>query len=222
MTILTILTAAAVICAGASILFLSGMNDETTTTVKIIGGLRCTINGESVTDGQEITVGSSKLDIHVESASAYQMRAVGSWTSDKGDSGMDEVTRMPVESADFSIQLKHGKNIGRLAIINLAVNDSDIRPIHLAFTIDDSKLKVTSNGTEIRDGDVFTFPGDGKILVESLVGAVNISYSGQWSNDYGMSGGGSGSEFGENSTIFIEDSMFFDDGHGTMKIYVSK
>ena len=218
-TILAVLTAAAVIAAGCGILFLGGMNDEIKTTVTIGSGLEVTVNGEAVSSGDEIVVKeTSKLNVHVNAADKVQIRAAGSWASEKNKYGMAYTTDNIVKEADFTFELNHGKFDGRLSVINMAENNGDICPIHLKFSFDESKVKVTSGGTEIKNGDTFDFPGDGYVSVESKIGKANLSYSGSWKNADGMSGGANGYNLGTSVGISIMNMMFFSDGYGDMTI----
>ena len=219
-TFLAVLTAAAVIGAGCAIFFLGGINDEITTTVTVGEGLKCKINDKAVSDGDEVVIKeTSKLNVHVEAVEKVQIRAAGSWTSEKSDYGRVYTTDTIVKTADFTFELNHGKSKGKLAIINMAEDDgNDICPIHLKFTFDESKVKVSSGGTEIKNGDTFTFNGDGYVSVESKIGKANLSYSGSWKNADGMSGGANGYNLGTSVGISIMNMMFFSDGYGDMTI----
>ena len=220
-TFLAILTAVAVIGAGASMFFLSGMNDEITTTVSVGAGLTCTINDKEVSNGDELVLKeTSELKVSVKTIDLVQIRVAGSWTSDKNVYGDVYTTDSPVKEADFTFKLNHGKFTGKLEILNMAENSGDINPIHLKFSFDESKVTVSCGGSEIKDGDTFTFDGDSTVSVESKVGRVNISYSGSWKNADGMSGGASGNKLGTTASISIMDMMFFSDGYGDMKITV--
>ena len=218
-TILAVIVAAAVIGAAATIYFLPGIYNESKTTVIVGSGLTVTINGEEVTDGQEFVLdGKNVLDIHVESALESQIRVSGKWTSDMKTFTKDDVTASPVSSADFSIQLKNGKYTGKLAIFDTISNGSDLAPIELKFTVDESKVKVSWSGGEIKDGDTVTFTGDTYVTVESKIGRADLSLSGSWSNDCGMSGGANQTELCESMSVQILDTIFFDKAYGTMKV----
>ena len=218
-TFLAVLTAVAVIGAGVSIFCLGGMNDEVTTKVSIGAGLTCTINDEQVSNGQELVLKeTSELKVCVKSVDLVQIRAAGTWSSDKNVYGDVFTTDSPVKEACFTFKLNHGKFCGKLDLINMAEDSGDINPIHLKFSFDESKLKVSCGGSEIKDGDTFTFDGDSTVSVESKIGRVNISYSGSWKNADGMSGGARGNNLGTSASISIMDMMFFSDGYGDMKI----
>ena len=219
---LAVLTAVAVIAAGASIFLLGGMNDEITTKVSVGAGLSCKIDGNDVANGEEITVKEkSKLSVEVTAVDDVQIQAAGSWKSDKNTIGKVFTTDSPVKEASFTFELNHGKFNGKLSIINVAENTGDICPIHLKFSFDDKKVKVSSGGTEIANGDTFTFDHDGSVQVESLIGTVMLNYSGSWKNADGMSGGASGYNRGTSVSISIMNMMFFSDGYGDMQITVS-
>ena len=219
-TILAVITAVAVVGAGASLFFLGGMDDEITTKVSIGAGLTCTINDKAVSNGDELVLkDTTELRICVRSADAVQMRTAGTWTSEKNTYGDVYTTSSPVKEACFTYTLNHGKFCGQLKVINMATDDgNDICPIHLKFSFDESKVKVSSGGTEIKNGDTFTFNGDGYVSVESKIGKANLSYSGSWKNADGMSGGANGYNLGTSVGISIMNMMFFSDGYGDMTI----
>lgn len=219
---LAVLVAAAVIGMGCTIVLVGGMNDEITTEVSVGAGLSCKIDGNDVANGEQITIKEkSKLCVQVEAVENIQIQAAGTWTSEKNVIGKVFTTESPVKEACFTFELNHGKFNGKLLIINVAENTGDINPIHLKFSFDESKVKVSAGGTEIANGDTFDFDGDGSVLVESKVGSVMLKYSGSWKNDCGMSGGASGYNQGTSVTISIVNMMFFSDGYGDMNITVS-
>ena len=219
---LVVLTAVAVIAAGASIFLLGGMNDEITTKVSVGSGLSCKIDGNDVANGEEITIKEkSKLSVEVTAVDDVQIQAAGSWKSDRNTIGKVFTTDSPVKEACFTFELNHGKFNGKLSIINMAENSGNICPIHLKFTFDESKVKVSSGGTEIANGDTFTFDHDGSVLVESKIGKATLNYSGSWKNADGMSGGASGCNLGTSVSISIMNMMYFSDGYGDMKITVT-
>lgn len=219
---LAVLVAAAVIGMGCTIVLVGGMNDEITTEVSVGAGLSCKIDGNDVANGEQITIKEkSKLCVQVEAVENIQIQAAGTWTSEKNVIGKVFTTESPVKEACFTFELNHGKFNGKLLIINVAENTGDINPIHLKFSFDESKVKVSAGGTEIANGDTFDFDGDGSVLVESKVGKVMLKYSGSWKNDCGMSGGASGYNQGTSVTISIVNMMFFSDGYGDMNITVS-
>ena len=219
---LAVLVAAAVIGMGCTIVLVGGMNDEITTEVSVGAGLSCKIDGNDVANGEQITIKEkSKLCVQVEAVENIQIQAAGTWTSEKNVIGKVFTTESPVKEASFTFELNHGKFNGKLLIINVAENTGDINPIHLKFSFDESKVKVSAGGTEIANGDTFDFDGDGSVLVESKVGKVMLKYSGSWKNDCGMSGGASGYNQGTSVTISIVNMMFFSDGYGDMNITVS-
>lgn len=217
---LAFLTVVAVVGVGVSLIFLGGMNDEITTKVSVGEGLTCTINDKEVSDGDEIVLKeTTELKVCVRSVDSVQIRAAGSWTSDRNVYGDVYTTASPVKDTDFTFKLNHGKFCGKLDIINMAADDgNDICPIHLKFTFDESKVKVTSGGTEIKNGDTFTFEGDGYVSVESKIGRASLSYDGSWKNGDGMSGGARGSNLGTSVGISIMNLMYFSDGYGDMSI----
>lgn len=219
---LTVLVAVAVVGAGCSILFLGGMNDEITTKVTVGEGLSCKIDGKDVANGGEITIKEkTKLCVQVNAVDDIQIQAAGSWISEKNTIGKVFTTDSPVREACFTFELNHGKFSGKLAIINVAENDGNICPIHLKFSFDDSKVKVSSGGTEIANGDTFDFDHDGTVQVESKIGKVMLRYSGSWKNADGMTGGASGYNQGTSVSISIMNMMFFSDGYGDMEITVT-
>jgi len=221
-TVLAVLVAAAVIATGCSIIFLGGMNDEITTEVSVGAGLSCKIDGNDVANGEQITIKEkSKLCVEVQAVENIQIQAAGTWTSEKNQIGKVFTTESPVKEASFTFELNHGKFTGKLEILNVAENEGDIHPIHLKFSFDESKVKVSAGGTEIFNGDTFDFDGDGNVHVESKVGKVMLRYSGSWKNDCGMSGGASGYNQGTSVDISIMNMMFFSDGYGDMDISIT-
>lgn len=220
--VLTVLVAAAVIATGCSIAFLGGMNDEITTEVSVGAGLSCKIDGNDIANGEQITIKEkSKLCVEVQAVENIQIQAAGTWTSEKNQIGKVFTTESPVKESSFTFELNHGKFTGKLEILNVAENEGDIHPIHLKFSFDESKVKVSAGGTEIFNGDTFDFDGDGNVHVESKVGKVMLRYSGSWKNDCGMSGGASGYNQGTSVDISIMNMMFFSDGYGDMEITVT-
>ena len=221
-TFLAVLVAVAVIGTGCSIVFLGGMNDEITTEVSVGAGLSCKIDGNDVANGEQITIKEkSKLCVEVQAVENIQIQAAGTWASEKNVFGKVFTTDSPVKEASFTFELNHGKFNGKLLIINMSDNSGDICPIHLKFSFDDSKVKVSAGGTEIANGDTFDFDSDGTVLVESKVGTMMLKYSGSWKNDCGMSGGASGYNQGTSVSISIMNMMFFSDGYGDMTITAS-
>ncbi len=219
---LAVLVAAAVIGMGCTIVLVGGMNDEVTTEVSVGAGLSCKIDGNDVANGEQITIKEkSKLCVQVEAVENIQIQAAGTWTSEKNVIGKVFTTESPVKESCFTFELNHGKFTGKLLIINVAENTGDINPIHLKFSFDESKVKVSAGGTEIANGDTFDFDGDGSVHVESKVGKVMLKYSGSWKNADGMSGGASGYNQGTSVDISIMNMMFFSDGYGDMNITVS-
>ncbi len=219
---LAVLVAAAVIGMGCTIVLVGGMNDEITTEVSVGAGLSCKIDGNDVANGEQITIKEkSKLCVEVQAVENIQIQAAGTWTSEKNVIGKVFTTESSVKEACFTFELNHGKFTGKLLIINVAENTGDINPIHLKFSFDESKVKVSAGGTEIANGDTFDFDGDGSVLVESKIGNVMLKYSGSWKNADGMSGGASGYNQGTSVDISIMNMMFFSDGYGDMNITVS-
>ena len=101
-------------------------------------------------------------------------------------------------------------------------DDSDLAPIELTFSFDESKLKVVSEGKNIKDKDVFTFNGDSKFTVSTVDGStMMIVANGQWSNSYGMSGSSEDSKYGSDLTVDIVDCIYFEKATGTMNIMCS-
>ena len=223
-TFLAVLTAAAVIGAGCAIFFLGGINDEITTTVTVGEGLKCEINDKAVSDGDEVVIKeTSKLNVHVEAVEKVQIRAAGSWTSEKNVYGKVFTTDTIVKTADFTFELNHGKSKGKLAIINMAEDDgNDICPIHLKFSFDESKVKVSSGGTEIKNGEVFAINEKGTIDVESKIGETIIDVDAMWSYSGGWTTHCFDTVVDDHYSFTLEGKKVFGDAHGYVNITLSE
>ena len=218
-TLVTLMVAGFVIMMGVCLGLTYTKYDEVTTTVVMDDGIQCTLNDQTVSNGDEITVDMNNgyLDIHVESAYEQNIGYAGTWSSSRNTVNSTNMPEPTAKSADYRIHFGHGTYSGRL-VIKFADPD-EIQPITLTFTIKESLLKVTHGDTEIHDGDQFTFVSDDSLTVTTRDGQKHsMSYDGHWSNPDGMSGGSSGYSTSTSMTISIVDMMYFDPGTGTMKI----
>lgn len=222
-TILAVAVMVALVAAGAAIGVNIMKNDEVTTEVLLDDGMTCTINGKEVANGDTVTVtiSSGNMTIHVDSQAQGRLAVTGLWTAEGATASVKQCTDNPVTSADFPAKfIKHGTYKGAIYISNDAA-DSDIAPIILKFTVDESKVIVKNGGTVIHNNDVVTFTNDSELQVTTVDGKSHeITYKGTWSNSSGMSSGASGSELGTSTTIYIVDTMYFDAGNGTMEVGV--
>ena len=217
-SIIALVVGAMVITTGGIMLFDFVKDKEVTTTVIVQDGLTCTINGEPVTNGQVITTNAdNKIRIHIESEGNAFLAFSGSWHSDKKDICKSDKLETAATSADFCFKLKRQNFTGNLAIY-IDGSDGDLAPINLTFSFDESQVKVTAFGSEVKNGDVVSFPGDGSFTIESKIGKANIHYDYSWSNDYGMSGSGSADELNTSVTGHVENMCFFSAGTGPMNI----
>lgn len=218
-TIITLLTAIVVIGTAVAVFQYSDCKDDTCTTVEVGDGITCTINGESVANGDTVCIKreSGKLRIHVESEFDALLGFKGVWTSEgrtvRGAGVADDVCK----TADFTVNFDHGEYKGTLLVANLST-DGDLGPINLTFSFDESKVTVTHAGAEVKNGDVVSFPNDGTFTVESKIGRCNLSYGYKWSNPDGFSGGGNYSELNTSITGHVINTCYFDAGTGTMDI----
>ena len=89
----------------------------------------------------------------------------------------------------------------------------------LIISFDESKFKVTSSGSTISNGQVFSFTGDSEVLVESLIGTVDITYNGAWKDDSRSSSSAAGDELGTQTIIYITNCAYFGKMTGYMEIY---
>ena len=217
-SIIALVVGAMVITTGGIMFFDFVKDKEVTTTVIVQDGLTCTINGEPVTDGQTITTNAdNKIRIHIESEGNAFLAISGSWHADKKDICKSDKLETAATSADFCFKLKRQNFTGNLAIY-IDGSDGDLAPINLTFSFDESQVKVTAFGSEVKNGDVVSFPGDGSFTIESKIGKANIHYDYSWSNDYGMSGSGSADELNTSVTGHVENMCFFSAGTGPMNI----
>lgn len=195
--------------------------DEVNTKVIMDSDITCTINGKTVSNGQTVSVNPnfSLVKICVSSEYDLPIGVAGVWNSDGDTVTASSTDDSIVRSGEVRALFGHGTYDGTLRVFFTA-DDSDLADIILTFTID-SRITVRSQGVTINNGDQFTFHGDSTINVITNDGQRHdISYSGSWSNDCGMSSGASGSELGSDITIYIEDFIYFDPAYGTMKISI--
>ena len=217
-SIIALVVGAMVITTGGIMLFDFVKEKDVTTTVTVQDGLKCTINGDPVIDGSVvITNADNKIRIHVESTGNAFLAFSGSWHSDSKDVCKSDKLETAATSADFCFKLDRKDFTGKLAIY-IDGSDGDLAPINLTFSFDESQVKVTAFGSEVKNGQVVSFPGDGTFTIESKIGKANIHYDYSWSNEYGMSGSGSWDELNTSITGTVENMCFFSPGNGPMNI----
>ena len=163
--------------------------DEATTEVILEDGIRCTIDGKDVNNGDEITSGlkGGYLNVHVESEAPIVFGYSGFWYSDdrtvimNGDSGTE------VTSYDFRIPFNHGEYNGGLTIRNTG-SDAYGYPIHMVLHFDESKIKVWAGwANDYRhDGDTIGILGDVAVDLSHVDGnSHTFNWDGYWGNDLG-------------------------------------
>ena len=214
-----VVAAAIIIIAGAAYAYITD-EDEVAMTITLEDDITCTINGETYSGGTDIhvTTDHRELCFRIDAPVAAPFAYAGKWTS--GDSVV--TASGTVEGSlytEFKVSFDHGDYEGKF---NAKMLDTDdLYPIDLTFSFDESKFKVTSGGSTISNGQVFSFTGDSEVLVESLIGTVDITYNGSWSDDYGGSGSASGDELGTQTIIYITNCAYFGKMTGSMDISYS-
>ena len=214
-----VVAAAIIIIAGAAYTYITN-EDEVAMTITLEDDITCTIDGETYSGGTDIRIKtdhkelSFRIDAPIDAPFAYS----GKWTSGKSvvtASGTVEGSSY----TEFKVSFERGDYEGKF---NAKMLDTDdLYPIDLTFSFDESKFKVTSGGSTISNGQVFSFAGDSEVLVESLIGTVDITYNGSWSDDYGGSGSASGDELGTQTIIYITNCAYFGKMTGSMDISYS-
>ncbi len=216
-SIIALVVGAMVITTGGIMLFDFVKEKDVTTTVTVQDGLKCTINGDPVINGAVvITNAENKICIHVESTGNAFLAFSGSWHSDKKDVCKSDVLETAATSADFCIKLDRQNFTGKLAVY--IDGSDDLAPINLTFNFDESQVKVTAFGAEVKNGQIVSFPNDGHFTIESKIGKANIHYDYSWSNEYGMSGSGSWDELNTSISGTVENMCYFSAGTGPMNI----
>ena len=220
-SIVALVVAAMVLTVGGIELLDYVDGGETTTQVTVQDGLRCTINGTSVQNGGTIVTKSEEcMSIHIESSSPANLAFSATWSSDKKDVHKEDSLSDPAKSADFCVKLDRKDYTGHLSVY-IAGSDGDLGPINLTFHFDESQVKVTHAGTEVKNGDVVSFPNDGHFTIESKIGRCNLKYSYSWSNPDGFQGSGSYSELNTSIQGSVVNTCYFDAGTGDMNITAS-
>jgi len=195
--------------------------DEVNTTVIMDSDITCTINGKTVTNGQTVSVNPnfSKVKICVSSEYELPIGVAGIWKSDKETVTASSTDSSIVKSGEIGALFGHGTYNGTLRVFFTA-DDSDLADITLTFKIT-GDIMVRTEGVSLTDGCQHTFHGDSTINVTTNDGQRhNITYSGSWSNDCGMSSGASGNDLATSTTIYITDMIYFDPAYGTMTISI--
>lgn len=191
--------------------------DKVTTTVGIDPGITVKIDGIEVKDGETITIDKDLGHFHVEVSSDHEQYIgyAGQWTS-----GPDNVSvKMKDENiqyyGDFTIHFGHGNYTGGLRIAY--ISPDELQPITMTFSIGQG-VKVTSNGTEVIDGQQVTYIDDATIVVTALDGQKHdIKWNYSWSSSC-ESGSGEGSEYNSTMSFSIENMAYFEHAYGTVNI----
>ena len=209
------MAAGVILFAGAAIGLSYTKYDELTTTIDLDDGITCTLNGKEVSNGETVTIRQDMgtVRIHLESEYPIPIIMGALWKSSDRT-----IMASSLDCKGCDVQLGHGDFTGRF--IAHYQGDGDLANVVLKFTIGEG-ITVSAGGTQINDGDEYTFVGDGTITVTTNDGQRHdVKYKGSWSNEYGMSGGASGNELNSTVSISIVDMMYFSDGHGTMEIHI--
>ena len=219
--IIPILVAAIVAVAAISVFALGSHNDDKiTTTVTIEDGLTCTINGQSVNNGGTVTLEKGPLELHVVSSTMAKLGFAGLWKAGSKTVQEDNQSDFEITTLDYTIYFPHGDFKGDLSIKNLGADD--LSPVTLTFKYDETKLKATVGGNIVGNGQTHSFPNDGTIHVESLIGTVNIKYDGSWTGPYGDTGGAHGNEYASSTDVSIVNCAYFGEMTGTIEFTYSQ
>lgn len=195
--------------AGTAIGVTYAKYDEATTQVTVGDGLRCTINGKAVSDGETVTtkLDGGYLKVHVESDTPVLIGCSGVWYSDKNTATEHEETDKEVTSHDFKIPFRHGKYNGKLMISDTASADYCC-PIQLVLHFDESKIMIWfSFANDFRhDGDTVTVLGYDVFGIKHVDGQSHtFSWNGSWGNDKGDYGSISGTDTGTEVSVNINN-----------------
>ena len=206
-TLLTLAAVALVAAAGVYAAVTAVNDDSVTSTVTVNDGLRCTINGKAVSDGDEICINplDGKMDIHLESDTAGMLSYVGNWEyCDKSVDKADR-TKVPLSEADFTIMFDHGKFKGGLTVGMNAYGPSD-NGLTLKVYYDINVRSVYWGEQRIMEGQTVTFLyGEAVLTVHTADRDTKMVYQADWSAA-SQSDSKTG-EFTGNTTIDIKNGF---------------
>ncbi len=215
--LLTIAAVALVAAAGVYAAVTAVNDDSVTTTVTVNDGIRCTINGKAVSDGDEIKINpmDGKMDIHLESDTPGLLSYVGYW--EDGDRSVDkaDTVKVPLREADFTVAFDHGKFCGGLTVGMNAYGPSD-NALTLRIFHDEYVRGVYWGDTRVMDGQTMTFLyGEAVLTVRTADNSTKMMYHADWSSSSGTDS--KTGEFTGNTIVDIK-SGFDDPASGILYI----
>ncbi len=188
----TLMIIGILVFAGTAIGVSYAKYDEATTTVTIEDGLKCTINGKAVSNGDVITtkLDGGYLKVCVESEFPAVIGCFGVWYTDgktvtENKDSTDEVT-----CYEFKIPFNHGDYNGSLLVRNMG-SDAYGCPISMVLHFDESKVRVWFSlaNSYRHDGETVWVLGECEFDVLAVDGQTHtFSWDGSWGNDVGDHG----------------------------------
>ena len=181
--------------------------DEATTNIILEDGIRCTIDGKDISNGETVTsnLKGGYLNVHVESDTPIVFGYSGVWYSDDVSETKDGDSADEVTSYDFKIPFSHGKYNGTLLIKNMA-SEAYGCPISMVLHFDESKIMVwfSMANSYRHDGETVTALGNCVFDVKHVDGTVHtFTWDGSWGNDYGDHGVLQGTQSATEIEVYI-------------------
>ena len=163
--------------------------DEATTNIILEDGIKCTIDGKDISNGETVTsnLKGGYLNVHVESDTPIVFGYSGVWYSDDVSETKDGDSAGEVTSYDFKIPFSHGKYNGTLLVRNMASDEYGC-PISMVLHFDESKIMVwfSMANSYRHDGETVTALGNCVFDVKHVDGTVHtFTWDGSWGNDWG-------------------------------------
>ena len=183
LVILTIAAIAMVAVAGATVIAVGEKDDCVSTTVILEDGIRCTIDGKTVSDGDQICVKSlnGNLNIHLESDYAGMFLVNGMWDSDNGKTTASKASGSSVKSCDVTVGFGHGKYCGDMYVgIAYPGADDDVQ-LKLTVLFNKERFTVSYDGKQVQYLDEVQCTTNYNVFTaDSITGEKEIYYDAMW------------------------------------------